>query len=225
MLGSMRLGQLVRSTWSRHLRWLYRHATKRVIRGIHVGVLSSSEDEQKRLFEKVTTALEILNEHGRRCVVRLRAHANGVFVFGSSGDVVGRWELGAKLVVLQEEYVGDPSTSPADVASTLVHESTQAWLDSLGVPYTSDCRARVEAVCFRSELAFVRRLPEPGDLVDRVEQALALDPAFWTDEAIRARTVSTILELGMPKWFAKLLTWLASQGHHRTARHPRRRPP
>lgn len=202
-----------RAFTNRFWRWLFRRAAKRVIGGIEVGILWRAEKGRDRLFQKVAEALSLIHEHDPRCLSRLRAHADGVLVFGSRG-YLGTWVPGARLVVLKEAYAASVSTSPEDLASTLVHEGAHAWLDSRGFQYTADCRVRIEAICFRSELAFARRLPNPRDLIGRAERQLARDPEYWTDGEFRQRAASRLRELGVPAWLVRLMGWLAG---HRTA--------
>jgi hypothetical protein len=53
-----------------------------------------------------------------------------------------------------------------------------------GIGYDVSLRARVEAVCFRRELAYARKLPgEHGR--EKAQDALAIPHATWADTAAR----------------------------------------
>jgi hypothetical protein len=196
--------------WRWFWSWLFGRAAKREINGIDVGILWREEEVHDCAFRKITAALDLIELHDPRSLMRLRAHADGILVFGR-GDYLGKWVSQARLIVLKEAYATSPSTEPAELASTLVHEGTHAWLDSRGLPYTADRRARMEAICFRNELAFARRLPEPGELISRVNRQLARDPEYWTDREIRQRAASHLRELGVPGWLVHFIGWLARQ--------------
>ncbi len=115
------------------------------------------------------------------------------------------WVSAARLVRLSDSHVGAPSTSSLEIASMLVHEGAHAWMDRLGIPYTEANRARIEAVCFRSELAFLRRVPGAEDLMAVAERQMTRDPGYWTDAAFTARRVAYLAGLGFPAWLIGLL--------------------
>jgi hypothetical protein len=198
-----------RTCYRRLWRWLFRRAERRTILGVSVGV-PGPRREREPMFEKITAALELLRQHDARRLDWLHQYADGVFVFGTTG-ALAEWVSSARLVVLEESYVRDPRTSAAAIASTLVHEATHARLDRLGLRYTPDRRVRIEAICFRSELAFARRLPEPGNLIAEAERQLTRDPAYWTDEAFRQRMISEGQKLGIPHWLLRILDWASAR--------------
>lgn len=119
------------------------------------------------------------------------------------------WSRDARLVRLREDYVLDPATSSADVASTLVHEGTHAWLCRLGFGYEEHRRARIEAICYRSEVAFARRLPNGETLLPDLDAALALDPALYSAAAQRERDAADLRTLGVPGWLVRFLVLIS----------------
>ena len=127
-----------------------------------------------------------------------------MLVFGTTG-ALAQWVPSVRLVVVRLNYVMDPETSSLDLASTLVHEGAHAWLDGLGFGYEPPRRARIEAICFRSEIAFARRLTDPKNLISRAERQLARDPSYWTNVAFRQRTLGNLNALGLPRWLTNLL--------------------
>ena len=131
------------------------------------------------------------------------------YLCGSRRERRGEWHRDTRLVVLEETYVHHERTSARDIASTLVHESTHARLDAKGFAYSPELRERIERVCFRRQLAFARRLPEPGDLVGQAERQLQRAPDYFTREAWRQRAVVKLIELGVPRWLAQAIEWVA----------------
>src|SRR5262249_24116355 len=134
-----------------------------------------------------------------RALRTLQNVADGVFVFGTAG-VLAEWWRDERLVVLRDEYVSDPATLAVHLASTLVHEATHAWLERLGLEYTKDRRARIESICFRRQLRFTRRVPGGGEFIHTLEQQLARDPEYLTDDAFKRRLIEELQRLGVPVW-------------------------
>lgn len=200
---------LQRNFW----RWLFRRAERRDFAGVHVAFHWPEPDEAVAGFAKCAEALELLARFDPRRLERIRRHADGILLFGSVGGLA-QWVAPARVIVLRGTYVLAPETSAAELASTLVHEGTHAWLESLGISYEPDRRERIEAICFHSELAFARRIPDGGDLVARAGRQLQRAPEYWADAAFRARTMADLRTLGTPKW----LVWLLEQVfRHRVA--------
>ena len=188
-------------------RRLYKWSDRRLVSDLPVGLLWPTTDDASVCWPKLEEALRLLATHDPRRFERLKRHTEGVLVFGAAGGL-GKWQQATRLVILRETYVTATATTPADVASTLVHEATHAWLDQLGFDYREDRRQRIEAICFRSEIAFARKLPAAGDLVERAERQLARDPAFWSDRAMRTHAMTELHELGVPWWLVRLLEWV-----------------
>jgi hypothetical protein len=97
------------------------------------------------------------------------------------------------------------ATTPEQIASTIVHEATHARLRRCGIGYDEAIRARVEAICFRREIAFADSLPDGALSRDEAERNLTLrPPSDWTNDAMRDRHRSGSEEalryLGVPEW-------------------------
>ena len=204
-----------RSLESRFWRWLFRRAERRTIFEIPMGLLGPRSDRDLA-FQKIAAAFELLRRYDSRRLGWLRDDADGILVFLAAPHRA-EWNGGARLVVLEESYVRDPATSAASVASTLVHEATHARLDRMGFRYTAERRARIEAICVRRQLAFARRIPEPGDLIGEAERQLARDPAYFTDDAFRQRVAAELQKRGIPGWVVRMMERLSRR---RAARAP-----
>jgi hypothetical protein len=185
-------------------RGLFRLATCRPLHGIPAGVFWPAAGTAELILGKVDAALGLIARHDRRRFDRLSRDARGVLVHGAVGGV-GTWVQGAGLIVLREDYVLHAGTSPAHLASTIVHESTHAWLCRLGFGYPAAWRARIEAICYRSEMAFVRRLPDGEDLLTELADELARDPAEYSEVARRERGLADLRALGTPEWLVRLV--------------------
>ena len=187
--------------------WVLRHTERREILGVTV-IVPGGTRRDGEAFAKITSAFDLLRDHASRTLDDIRRHTNGVIVWVTPG-ALGQWHRNTRLVVLEETYVHHERTSARDIASTLVHESTHAWLDAKGFAYSPELRWRIEKVCFRRQLAFARRLSEPGDLVGQAERQLQRSPDYFTREASRQRVVVKLVELGVPRWLAKAIEWVS----------------
>jgi hypothetical protein len=186
-----------RSFSARIILRVVRNAERREILGTPVIVPGGTRGDDEA-FANITSALDLLRDHGSRTLDDIRRHTNGVFVWVTAG-ARGEWHHETRLVILEETYVYHGCTSARDIASTLVHESTHARLDAKGFEYSPEQRERIERVCFRRQLAFARRLSEPGDLVGQAERQLQRSPHYFTREAWRQRAVVKLIELGVPR--------------------------
>ncbi len=200
------------SLTDRYWAWVFRRTERRPVAGIDVGLLWPSIPERDLVLRKVAAALALIDQYDPRRAARLRRCVEGILVFGDTGPV-GQWIRGPRLVMLSVTYALRDDITASHVASTLVHESTHAWLEALGFKYDVERWARIEATCFRAEQAFARKLPDPGDLIKRAERQLARDPSYWTAHAARERELRTLRELGVPSW----LVWVLGRALPRRA--------
>jgi hypothetical protein len=202
MVGTIRGTSL--SSWI--VLWIFRNSERREILGVPV-VVPGDRRSGDAAFAKITSAFDLLCDHGSRSLDDIRRYTNGVFVWATAG-ALGEWRHETRLVVLEETQVHNESTSARDIASTLVHESTHARLDAKGFAYSPERRERIEKVCFRRQLAFARRLSEPGDLVGQAERQLQRPPGYFTHEASRQRVVAKLIDLGVAKWLVHAIEWV-----------------
>ena len=182
---------------------LFRRATRRVHHGLTVGIVTGSFDVEVA-FDRMVAGLDLLAHYEPSIVARLRHDAKGILVWEreiSSG--VASWHFGIKLIFANARFLCDPETTSADVAAMLVHEATHARLDRLG--YGSDRRARIEALCFRRERAFARRLPDSQGLLEEIERQLQRDPSYWADTVHLQRVADELTKLGVPAWVIRVI--------------------
>ena len=187
-------------------RFCFQRSTQRILCGIRTGIFLAPRQDEETAFTKVAAALQLVQSYSPKHFARLRRHVQGILVSGGGGYLAG-WYQELRLIEIQKAYVLSEETLPAHVASTLVHEATHAWLEHLGIRYEERNRARIEAICFRSEAAFARHLPDSGDLLELVEQQLSRDQSYWANDAFEARRFEELRELGAPAWLTKSLEW------------------
>jgi hypothetical protein len=193
--------------WHRLRRWSFLSAQHRTIAGLRVANLVTDDSEIKVAYDKLTTALTLLDHNAPKYTERLRRHADGIVIQRTVASTA-EWDPKLRLVYLNEFYTTARDTTPEEIALLLVHEGTHAWLTSLGIPYPESLRARVERICATAELLVARRFPDNAALIEGIHSTLSREPSFWSNGAERERTDDDLHALGIPRWvlaaFAKL---------------------
>ena len=204
----------LRAHWGR---LLYRVSEEHAVEGIVIALYGPLDSERGVLLNKLHAALELLKTHDQRSLERIRLYAKAIWVhMGVPG--YGAWNASQQLIELQDEYVMSEETTPPDVASTLVHEATHAWLTKRGIAYDAGQRARVEAVCYRTELVFLRRVSGvETELITQTEAQLDLEESTWRTGAYRSRELDRLTDLGVPKWLRSTIDWFAKRARSRAA--------
>jgi hypothetical protein len=174
-----------------------------------VGVVTGSF-EAELAFDRIAAGLELLACYDPSILACLRRDAQGILVWETeSSSAVASWHYGVKLIIVDARFLCDPDTTPAKIAATLVHEATHARLDRFGYP--PDKRARVEALCFRRERAFARRLPDADVLVAEIDHQLQREPSYWADDAHVQRVVDELTKRGVPLWLIRTIQRLSGR--------------
>lgn len=103
--------------------------------------------------------------------------------------------------------MADSATTVEKIATTIVHEATHARLERYGVEYKQELRTRIEAICFRRELAFAARLPNRVELHQEIAQCLEwyhANPDQFSDAQFREHQMVGEIEalryLRTPDW-------------------------
>jgi len=174
--------------------------------GVGSGVKGQDRRQDLRLLDRVEEALSLIRRYDRPRHDRLSRDLKRIWVrvlfygLGTYNEAFAACELDARFVL-------DETTSPELIAATIVHEATHLRLLRCGIGYEEAVRARVEAVCFRRELAFAAKLPNGGQVKQIAERGLEIAPGFWTDAEHNQRLADGQLEalsqLGAPDWFVR----------------------
>lgn len=194
----------------RILRWWFRRAEVHALFGITVRIAHGTAGMRATCLRKIEAALRLIHDYDPRRLRRIERDIDGIFVYKATGDL-GCFHFSIRLVTLRSDYVLSPSNSAAEIASTLVHEGTHARLRALGFDYAPERRARIEAICHRSEIAFARRVPDSKGLVEGAEWRLALDPSEWGYQALQQRQLQELAELGASPRVIALLERIVRQ--------------
>lgn len=175
-------------------RFLFSISEKRDVRGVKVAVSADDEDGEAEAFARLHAAFELLEQHVPVRLHRLRRDVDAVFVWAKVGDVAN-WVRALRFIRLRESWVMHPSTTPAHIASVLVHEATHAYLERLGITYQEDRRARIERVCVRSELVFLRRIGDEEEILE-AKHRMSASPEVFSQAAFHQRAEANLKKLG-----------------------------
>jgi hypothetical protein len=183
-------------------RLMLRYSASKRIDGLWIG---SFEDKPEAELRRVTAALDLIKTCDPQRYRRLTRDLERVWVTIIAG---GRAQFDPTIwtCVLDARYVLNETTALEEIATSIVHEATHARLYRCGFGYEEGLRSRVEAVCFRRERAFARKLPngeQIRELADRKLVAYA-GQTYWTNEAFHTRyeegAIEALRYLHMPRW-------------------------
>jgi hypothetical protein len=198
-------------------------STHKYIDGLWIGTW---EDNADSVLPRVEEALGVIKIYDRLRYDRITRDLERVWVralFGNDAE----YNHAMKACELDVRFVRAATSSPAIIASIIVHEATHARILNRRIPYEVALRNRVEAVCVRRELAFAKRLPNGLNAQERAERLLEMSatPELWTDEKFRERHAEGVMgvarHVGVPIWIAHFA--LCFRDLHTAAKHRLRR--
>lgn len=181
---------------------LWRTSPRRQLRGVAVGATTDVPP-----WEDLDGALCLIEAHSPVDWSRLCRLVRRILVVEVL-DGQAEWRSHVRMILLRAEVLARPTTQPAHIAATIVHEVTHAWLEALGFQYIEARRGRIEAICFRREAAFAHRLPGGEALAayygERAKHALT--SPHWTAAAFAERRRRTLEGSGLPRWLSRWLS-------------------
>lgn len=200
-------GRQMSSHWQtpwggRVMLWL---SVGRNLDGLWVG--SYFQTNAEGALRRVEAALRLIKSNDRRRYDRMIHDLDRVWVrLLTTG--AAQFDPSLRACLLDERFLLAETTDPELIAAMIVHEATHARLWRCGIRYDGDRRRRIEAICFRRELAFARRLPNGQSAREAAEDALAMGPSYWTNVASQDREVEgsiQVLRHLEPNWLARLV--------------------
>ena len=178
------------------------------------------------VMRRIEEALRLIKVHDPPRYNRLRKDLARIWVRLVPG-AQARYVAALETCEVDERFVLAETSSPELIAAAIVHEAAHARLWRRGIGYDERLRTRVEAACFRRELAFAAKLPNAERVREQARDALTIPPATWTDTAARDRDVEGSTEvlrhLGAPNWLVRLLLAARAQRSGKTATRPSER--
>jgi hypothetical protein len=160
---------------------------------------------------RVESALLLIKQHSPFDYARIIRELERIWVTLSFHGL-GEYKHSLRACILDERYVADSATTVEQIASTIVHETTHARLERCGIGYKQELRARIEAICFRRELAFAARLPDSAELQQGIARCLEwyqANPDQFSDahfqEGHTAGGIEALRYLGTPDWLIRAI--------------------
>lgn len=184
--------------------WFYMYGGVRDhAQGLAVCFPVEVQDLSQSLLAKIDEALLLVRDHDRPAYEEMLHSFQSINVV-ENRSVAASWCEVTNSCWLCPQYARDASA--AALAGTLVHEATHAKLMRGGVGYGQGVRARVEAICHRRSLSFLRRLPgstatEQTDVVRTMEYY----ESRYSDREWAERKLARARQSGIPRRIARLL--------------------
>ena len=175
------------------------------IDGLWVGCYDKRLSAQ--VFCRMEEGLRLIKQYDPIRYRRLIRDLDRIWITLLPGDL-GHYRTELKLCALDERYVLAEDTTPDLIASVIVHEATHARLKRRGIGYDEPIQSRVEAVCFRRELAFADKLPNGIAVRERATRYLDYyTPEKFTLSARRERhdkgSAEALRHLGTPEFLIR----------------------
>jgi len=178
--------------------WL---STAKLVDGLWVGASFGCEPDTA--LPRVEAGLDLIRVHDRLRYHRLTRDLERIWVRPVPSYLAG-FNAALRACELDSRFVLAETTSAELIAATIVHEATHARIDSFGVVYREELRARVERACLRREIAFAAKLPNGAAVREQAERTLTVcdSEAYWTDAAFAERLdqghIAAARDLGAP---------------------------
>ncbi len=175
------------------------------------GIWIGSWRDRPEDLTRVEGALLLIKQYSPLDYARIFRELERIWVHLSFYGL-GEYRHSLKACVLDERYVADAATTVEQIASTIVHEATHARLERYGIGYKEELRTRIEAICFRRELAFAVRLPDSAELQQGIARYLEwyqANPDQFSDAHFRERHwaggTEALRYLGTPDWLIRAM--------------------
>jgi hypothetical protein len=188
----------------------------RRVDGLWIGIASFDPEP---ILRRVEEALHLIRAHDQLRYNRLKRDLERVWVRDIVG-AIGSFNKSMRACTLDREFVVAEGLCPELIAATIVHEATHARLDRCGIDYKEELRSRIEAVCFRRELAFAAKLPNGERVRATATRSLEFyaSDKYWTNAAMAEyrdkAAVEKLRQLGMPEWLGRSVLFLRNQRLH-----------
>lgn len=176
---------------------------RRLVDGIRLAVSGG-----KLALDRIEEALGLIKRHEPMRFRRMKKDVDLIGVWLLPGPL-GCFDTTARASIIDGRFVLDDVTTPAMIASVIVHEACHARLEALGIDYSEDRRARIEALCKRQELRFAARLQDQTliDWNSGWDTGARLSDRDMAEDSI-AGHVEALRHLGVPDALIRVLVVL-----------------
>ncbi|HZR75248.1 hypothetical protein [Bradyrhizobium sp.] len=178
-------------------------STARSVDGLWVG---SIEDKPWPGLSRVESALRLIRDRDPLSYSRVTRYLDRIWVRIVLGSL-GEYQRQLNACVLDKHFVLSATTTVEKIASTIIHEVTHARLEHWGIAYDEKARSRIEAICVRRELSFVRKVPGGEMLREGLAASLnwyASEQGLFSDASLHEShvqgSIEALRQLGVPSW-------------------------
>jgi hypothetical protein len=187
---------------------------KRVRDDFEIGIFLYGKTKRTAAFSRIDQALDLISTFDPERYQQIRKDVKKILIFPTPPDAA-QWIGTLQMCVIDNEYFFRADISPAEIAGTIVHEATHAHLERLDMKYIEESRARIERICTESQIAFAKRLPEPGRTLEIAEWQMKLPENYWHNDEFQNRNLEALADLGKTSWFARrvhsLMKWVIAK--------------
>ncbi len=178
---------------------LFALSPKRRMHGLTVASSPIGAHQVEASFQKLDRALQAIARCDPPRYAGIRKDMQRIWVGPIPNYARGQWIEELRLCMLRDSFVGDDAVSDAYVAALIIHEGTHARVARAGISFDEQNRPRIERLCIKSQLAFARRHPDGGPLVEMFEENLERADSWWSDQRLRSVQLQALTELGLPR--------------------------
>jgi hypothetical protein len=168
--------------------------------------LGCAQSDSEPALQRIEAALQLIDRCAPLHYLRIKNNLSRIWVTLVPHGA-GCYQHSLNACLLDERVIARETTSLEWIASAIVHEATHARLENWGVRYKEASRLRIERICIRRELDFVRHLSGVDALQEQIMQRFDLcrdgsthytDQNMWQD--IDQGNADALRHLGTPEW-------------------------
>jgi len=187
-------------------------------RGLPLSTAIWDDAIEGEALSKISAALDVIAATSPEHIARLPDLVHSITVIRLP-TALGAWRSDLRAIVLDRDFVLEADTTPAYLASVIVHEMTHARLERAGLGCKGTRKLRCERVCLLAERNFLARMrdAEERERLEEINQRyLMAPPEFWSEAATAARLAHW--RKLQPLWRRVVYdVWIFLQKGHRAA--------
>lgn len=187
---------------------------------------SGEEGSAGPVLDRLDRALGQIESYEPRRLSRIRRDLARILVVGEETTRSAYYVHSLHWCVITERHAGAAATTAEALASKIVHEATHARLAGVGITYAAGMRGRLEIVCAKQEIAFLRSLPNAAELVAKEEERIArwstAGEVPWSDSQFLEDDLRLLRDYHVPGWAIRFVAWIRGRGTGAVVRSNRR---
>lgn len=163
-------------------------------------VNAASPESYALLRQKLDQGLDLVEHFDPVRFAQIQRSLKRFVFIPGGGDHYSR-ALSAHMV----DASGLPQQTNLQTALVIVHEATHARLERSGIAMTAANAARVEHICVKAQVTFVRRIPGTEQTAEDLLRTL--NTQWWGPEEAKRRQLRRLQVAGCPDWLTRVLAF------------------